>query len=218
MQSTQEFSEQINKIKDALKNAEAIVIGAGAGLSTAAGLTYDGERFYKYFADFYAKYGITDMYSGGFYPFKTLEEYWAWWSRHILYNRYTEPPKPVYRELYALVKDKNYFVITTNVDDQFLKSGFDEEGNPITPDAFIFIDFGKCVILPNTKASVITLADGQKYTYMYEIYAPLNKTKYPLIPKEGDKVWITKKDGTIDKEMEVKGFVTLKKRYLRIWL
>ena len=126
MQSTQEFSEQINKIKDALKNAEAIVIGAGAGLSTAAGLTYDGERFYKYFADFYAKYGITDMYSGGFYPFKTLEEYWAWWSRHILCNRYTEPPKPVYRELYALVKDKNYFVITTNVDHCFQRAGFDK--------------------------------------------------------------------------------------------
>lgn len=126
MQSTQEFSEQTNKIKDALKNAEAIVIGAGAGLSTAAGLTYDGERFYKYFADFYAKYGITDMYSGGFYPFKTLEEYWAWWSRHILYNRYVEPPKPVYRELYALVKDKNYFVITTNVDHCFQRAGFDK--------------------------------------------------------------------------------------------
>ena len=126
MKSTQEFSEQINKIKDALKNAEAIVIGAGAGLSTAAGLTYNGERFFRYFADFYAKYGITDMYSGGFYHFKTLEEYWAWWSRHILYNRYTEPPKPVYRELYALVKDKNYFVITTNVDHCFQRAGFDK--------------------------------------------------------------------------------------------
>ena len=110
---------------------------------------------------------------------------------------------------------------TLNLSDngnEALKSGFDEEGNPLTPDAFIFIDFGKCVILPNTKASVITLADGQKYTYMYEIYAPINKAKYPLIPKEGDKVYITKKDGTIDKEMEVKGFVTYKKRYLKIWL
>ena len=126
MQSTQEFSEQINKIKDALKNAEAIVIGAGAGLSTAAGLTYNGERFFRYFADFYAKYGITDMYSDGFYPFKTLEEYWAWWSRHILCNRYTEPPKPVYRELYDIVKDKNYFVITTNVDHCFQRAGFDK--------------------------------------------------------------------------------------------
>lgn len=130
----------------------------------------------------------------------------------------------VYDIGYAEVGEKYYSLNddgTLNLSDnenEALKSGFDEEGNPLTPDAFIFIDFGKCVILPNTKASVITLADGQKYTYMYEIYAPLNKAKYPLIPKEGEKVWITKKDGTIDKEMEVKGFVTLKKRYLRIWL
>ena len=130
----------------------------------------------------------------------------------------------VYDIGYAEVGEKYYSLNddgTLNLSDnenEALKSGFDEEGNPLTPDAFIFIDFGKCVILPNTKASVITLADGQKYTYMYEIYAPLNKAKYPLIPKEGDKVYITKKDGTIDKEMEVKGFVTYKKRYLRIWL
>ena len=130
----------------------------------------------------------------------------------------------VYDIGYAEVGGKYYSLNddgTLNLSDnenEALKSGFDEEGNPLTPDAFIFIDFGKCVILPNTKASVITLADGQKYTYMYEIYAPLDKAKYPLIPKEGDKVYITKKDGTIDKEMEVKGFVTYKKRYLRIWL
>ena len=130
----------------------------------------------------------------------------------------------VYDIGYAEVGGKYYSLNddgTLNLSDnenEALKSGFDEEGNPLTPDAFIFIDFGKCVILPNTKASVITLADGQKYTYMYEIYAPLNKAKYPLIPKEGDKVYITKKDGTIDKEMEAKGFVTYKKRYLRIWL
>ena len=130
----------------------------------------------------------------------------------------------VYDIGYAEVGGKYYSLNddgTLNLSDnenEALKSGFDEDGNPLTPDAFIFIDFGKCVILPNTKASVITLADGQKYTYMYEIYAPLNKAKYPLIPKEGDKVYITKKDGTIDKEMEIKGFVTYKKRYLRIWL
>ena len=130
----------------------------------------------------------------------------------------------VYDIGYAEVGGKYYSLNddgTLNLSDnenEALKSGFDEEGNPLTPDAFIFIDFGKCVILPNTKASVITLADGQKYTYMYEIYAPLNKAKYPLIPKEGDKVYITKKDGTIDKKMEVKGFVTYKKRYLKIWL
>lgn len=130
----------------------------------------------------------------------------------------------VYDIGYAEIGGKYYSLNddgTLNLSDnanETLKSGFDEEGNPLTPEAFIFIDFGKCVILPNTKASVITLVDGQKYTYMYEIYAPLSKTKYPFIPKEGDKVYITKKDGTIDKEMEVKGFVTYKKRYLKIWL
>lgn len=130
----------------------------------------------------------------------------------------------VYDIGYAEVGGKYYSLNddgTLNLSDntnEALKSGFDEEGNPLAPEAFIFIDFGKCVILPNNKASVITLADGQKYTYAYEIYAPLNKAKYQLIPKEGDKVHITKKDGTIDKDMEVKGFVTLKKRFLRIWL
>ena len=127
MQSTKNYSEQIDKLKAALENADAVVIGAGAGLSTSAGLTYGGERFFKYFADFNAKYGITDMYSGGFYPFDTKEEFWAWWSRHILYNRYTQPPKPVYDELFKLVKDKDYFVITTNVDHCFQRAGFDKE-------------------------------------------------------------------------------------------
>lgn len=127
MKSTQDYSEQINKLKAALDNADAVLIGAGSGLSASAGLTYSGERFFRYFADFHAKYGITDMYSGGFYPFNTLEEYWAWWSRHIYYNRYVEPPRPVYNELYSLVKDKDYFVITTNVDHCFQKAGFDKK-------------------------------------------------------------------------------------------
>lgn len=121
------FTQDCLKLKDALDNAEAVVIGAGAGLSTSAGLTYSGERFLKYFADFHEKYGITDMYSGGFYPYGTPEEFWAWWSRHIFYNRYVEPPKPVYNELFKLVKDKNYFVITTNVDHCFQKAGFDKK-------------------------------------------------------------------------------------------
>lgn len=126
MLSTQNYSERINELKSALDGAETVVIGAGAGLSASAGLTYGGQRFFKYFADFHAKYGITDMYSGGFYPYGSLEEYWAWWSRHIFYNRYVEPPKPVYNELYGLVKNKNYFVITTNVDHCFQRSGFDK--------------------------------------------------------------------------------------------
>lgn len=127
MKSTLSFSEQTDKLKSALDNAEAVLIGGGAGLSASAGFTYGGARFLEYFSDFHAKYSITDMYSGGFYPYETLEEYWAWWSRHIYYNRYVEPHKPVYAELYELVKNKDYFVITTNVDHCFQKAGFDKQ-------------------------------------------------------------------------------------------
>lgn len=103
-----------------------MVIGAGAGLSTSAGFVYNGERFQQYFCDFASKYGFSDMYSSGFYPYATLEEYWAYWSRYIWVNRYMNAPKPVYEDLLALVKDKDYFVITTNVDHQFQKAGFDK--------------------------------------------------------------------------------------------
>ena len=119
-------NSSIERLQAALDTADAVLIGAGAGLSTSAGLVYCGERFERYFSDFYQKYGISDMYSGGFYPFATLEEYWAWWSRHIFYNRYVDAPLPVYQELLALVKDKDYFVLTTNVDHQFQRSGFDK--------------------------------------------------------------------------------------------
>ena len=104
-----------------------MVIGVGAGLSTAAGFTYTGERFEKYFSDFAEKYGIKDMYSGGFYPFVTPEEHWAYWSRYIYINRYQDAPKPVYEDLFKLVQDKDYFVITTNVDHCFQKAGFDKK-------------------------------------------------------------------------------------------
>lgn len=127
MKFTQDYSDKIDRIPQILNDSETIVIGAGAGLSASAGLTYGGERFYKYFADFHAKYGITDMYSGGFFPFGTPEEYWAWWSRQIYYNRYVQPPKPVYDDLFRLIKNKNYFVVTTNVDHCFQKAGFDKE-------------------------------------------------------------------------------------------
>lgn len=125
--STKNFSDKINRVKDLLKSADAVVIGAGAGLSTSAGFEYSGERFEKYFSDFAEKYGITDMYSGGFYPYQTLEEYWAWWSRQIYCNRYIDAPKPLYQKLLSLVKDKECFVITTNVDHCFQKSGFDKQ-------------------------------------------------------------------------------------------
>lgn len=117
---------EIEKIKSVLEKSDALVIGAGAGLSTSAGFTYSGERFEKYFSDFQARYGFSDMYTGGFYPYKTFEEHWAYWSRYIMINRYMDAPIPVYEELFELVKDKNYFVITTNVDHCFQKAGFDK--------------------------------------------------------------------------------------------
>lgn len=125
--STESCSEQINRLKNEIKNVDAIVIGAGAGMSTSAGLTYDGERFEKYFPDFHKKYGISDMYSGGFYPYETLEEYWAWWSRHIYINRYDITAGKPYMDLLNIVKDKDYFVLTTNVDHQFQLAGFDKK-------------------------------------------------------------------------------------------
>ena len=125
--STENISDSIEKLKEKIRTADAVVIGAGAGLSAAAGFTYSGERFEKYFSDFAAKYGIQDMYSGGFYPFATPEEHWAYWSRYIFINRYQDTPKPVYENLLKLVADKDYFVITTNVDHCFQKAGFDKK-------------------------------------------------------------------------------------------
>lgn len=125
--STENYSQQIEQFQIALKQADAVLIGAGSGLSTSAGFTYSGERFQKYFKDFAEKYGIRDMYSGGFYPYSSLEEYWAWWSRHIYYNRYVDIPKPIYQKLLEIVKDKDYFVLTTNVDHCFQKAGFDKK-------------------------------------------------------------------------------------------
>lgn len=113
-----------NQLSDALKSADAIIIGAGAGLSASAGFSYSGKRFHRYFRDYEAKYDFHDMYSGGFYPYPSPEEYWAFWSRFIQVNRYKNPPKPVYDQLFHLVEDKDYFVITTNVDHCFQKSGF----------------------------------------------------------------------------------------------
>ena len=121
------MEQEILKLKEAIAQADTIVIGAGAGLSTSAGFTYTGERFDKHFADFHARYGFTDMYSGGFYPYKTLEENWVFWSRYIWINRYMDAPKPVYDDLLNLVREKDYFVLTTNVDHCFQKVGFDKK-------------------------------------------------------------------------------------------
>ncbi|MDE7162339.1 MAG: hypothetical protein K2N65_06260 [Anaeroplasmataceae bacterium] len=127
MTSTKDYSAEIESLKQAIEEADAILIGAGAGLSTSAGFIYTGKRFEESFKDFIDKYHFQDMYSGGFYPFPCLEEFWAYWSRYVYINRYQKPAKPVYEDLYQLVKDKNYFVLTTNVDHCFQKAGFSKE-------------------------------------------------------------------------------------------
>ena len=124
--TSESFREQIDRLSAALQHADAVLIGAGAGLSAAAGLTYSGERFTKHFSDFAQKYGIRDIYSGGFYPFPTPEEYWAWWSRHIFINRYDVPAGKPYLDLLSLLCGRDYFVLTTNVDHQFQLAGFDK--------------------------------------------------------------------------------------------
>ena len=125
--STPGFSVQIEQLKQALDQADAVVVGAGAGLSTSAGFTYSGARFTQYFSDFAAKYGFSDMYTGGFFPYPTKEEFWAYWSRCILVNRYQDAPQPAYENLLKLLQGKDYFVITTNVDHCFQKAGFDKK-------------------------------------------------------------------------------------------
>lgn len=120
-------NEEITKFHEILDSAECVVVGAGAGLSASAGFSYSGGRFRKYFSDFEAKYHFHDMYSGGFADFPSLEENWAYWSRFIYINRYLDAPLPVYEKLLELVRAKDYFVITTNVDHCFQKAGFDKK-------------------------------------------------------------------------------------------
>ncbi len=126
MKYTKNYYDLIKIVKEKINNFDIILVGAGAGLSSSAGFTYSKERFFKYFSDFHKKYGIQDMYSGGFYPFDTLEEYWAFWSRYIFINRYKDNNNETYSNLLKIIKDKDYFVITTNVDHLFQKAGIDK--------------------------------------------------------------------------------------------
>ena len=147
--------EQIARLKAEIEGADAIVIGAGAGLSTAAGFTYSGERFDRYFGDFAARFGIRDMYSGGFYPFPDAETRWAWWARHIYYNRYIDAPKPVYRKLLETVRGRDYFVITTNVDHQFQLAGFDKKR--------LFYTQGDYGLFQSVNPAIQTTWDNEKW-------------------------------------------------------
>ena len=126
MTSTNDYSQRVELLRQLIADADYILIGAGAGLSAAAGLNYSGEEFEHYFRPWMERYGITDLYSSSFYPFKTEEELWACWAMHIWYARYRPEALPLYRQLLEVVKDKNHFVITTNVDGQFEKAGFDK--------------------------------------------------------------------------------------------
>ena len=127
MEQSFKTARAVESVRQKIKDADAVLIGAGAGLSTSAGFTYAGERFDNNFADFIEKYGFQDMYSAGFYPYRTLEEHWAYWSRYIDINRYQDAPKPVYNELLEIVRELDYFVLTTNVDHCFQKAGFDKQ-------------------------------------------------------------------------------------------
>lgn len=165
----------VEMIRETLRQAQAIVIGAGAGLSAAAGLTYGGERFRRYFGDFIRKYGMTDMYSAGFYPFETQEEKWAYWSRHIYYNRYDQAAGKTYLDLYRLVQDQPYFVLTTNVDHQFWLAGFDNRR--------IFATQGDYGLFQCARACHKTLYDNE--AQVREMIARQNDCRIPteLVPK-----------------------------------
>lgn len=167
----EKFVQRLDKAKKAIDNADYILIGAGAGLSTAAGIDYTGERFRKYFDDFIEEYGFTDMYSSGFYPFKSSEEKWAYWARHIFANRYDVGKTDVYQKLLKLVEDKNYFVLTTNVEHQFWINGFD--------DSKIFATQGDYGLLQCSKA-----CHKKLYPNKSQVFEWLDKTENFRIPKE----------------------------------
>ncbi len=172
------IDDNIKLLKEKIDSADAIVVGAGAGLSTSAGLTYSGERFMSYFSDFHREYGITDMYSGGFFPFPDERIKWAWWSRHIYFNRYVDPPRPVYNDLLDMLKDKDYFIVTTNVDHQFQRAGFDKKR--------LFYTQGDYGLFQSSNPRNKKTYDNEEIVYrMLESQGFVKDNGYYTIPKEG---------------------------------
>lgn len=189
------YLNKINIIKEKLEHADAVVIGAGAGLSTAAGLTYSGERFDRYFSDFAEKYGFKDMYSGGFYDFDTLEEYWAYWSRYVYVNRYMNPPSPLYDNIFELVKNKDYFVLTTNVDHCFQKAGFDKERLYYTQGDYGLFQCSKpCHDSTYDNEDIIRkmlLSQGFKISEKHENSGKAGKTRTALVKPQNTQIKLT---------------------------
>ena len=165
------FVQRLDKAYEAIKNADYILIGAGAGFSTAAGIEYTGERFERYFKDFIEKYHFTDMYSSGFYPFKTSEEKWAYWALHIFANRYDVGKTDVYQKLLKLVENKDYFVLTTNVESQFWINGFEDE--------MIFATQGDYGLMQCEKA-----CHDKLYPNRELVFEAIENTKDCMIPRE----------------------------------
>ena len=182
------MEEKIKLLKQALHSADAVMIGAGAGLSTAAGFVYTGERFEKYFNDFGKKYGFRDMYSGGFYPYKTMEEFWAYWSRYIWINRYMDTPKSTYDALFDLVREKDYFVLTTNVDHCFQKASFDKKRLFYTQGDYGLFQCTKpcCQKTWDNEAVIrqMILAQGYKIGKQNELVLPEGKALAMAVPTE----------------------------------
>ena len=182
------MEEKIKLLKQALHSADAVMIGAGAGLSTAAGFVYTGERFEKYFNDFGKKYGFRNMYSGGFYPYKTMEEFWAYWSRYIWINRYMDAPKSTYDALFDLVREKDYFVLTTNVDHCFQKASFDKKRLFYTQGDYGLFQCTKpcCQKTWDNEAVIrqMILAQGYKIGKQNELVLPEGKALAMAVPTE----------------------------------
>ena len=182
------MEKKILELKERIAQADAVMIGAGAGLSTAAGFVYAGERFNRYFSDFSREYGFHDMYSGGFYPYKTQEAFWAYWSRNIWVNRYTDAPKETYADLFRLVRDKDYFILTTNVDHCFQKAGFSKKRLFYTQGDYGLFQCSKpcCKMTWDNEDTVrnMVLSQGFEIGERNELILPENITAAMTVPTE----------------------------------